>query len=94
LNPDSTDHQHQADRPPTPEGQWPVTSRLVAEALQHTEEPLTAAGVADRLGIARATARSYLAARVDNWWRSSVVSDGRSRRPRHPDPALRQHRPS
>ena len=74
---------HQADRPPTPKGQSPVTSRLVAEALQHTDEPLTAAGVADRLGIARATAQRYLAALVDDGRATMTLRYGSTGRPEH-----------
>lgn len=42
-------------------GQSSVTARLVAEALQRTGEPRSAAEVSDEVGISRATAQRYLA---------------------------------
>jgi len=44
-----------------PKGRSPQTARLVAEALQSSQTPLTAADVATSLGLSRPTAQRYLA---------------------------------
>ena len=74
---------HQADRPPTPKGQSPVTARLVAEALRRSEEPVTAAGIAEQLGISRATAQRYLAALADEGRATMTLRYGSTGRPEH-----------
>jgi two-component system CitB family response regulator len=44
-----------------PKGRSPQTARLVAEQLQASQTPLTAADVATSLGLSRPTAQRYLA---------------------------------
>jgi two-component system CitB family response regulator len=60
----------QASRASPPKGQSSVTARLVAERLRASGDDLTAADVADALGISRATAQRYL---------SDLARDGRVR---------------
>jgi len=43
-----------------PKGRSPQTARLVADALLASDEPLTAAEVASKLGLSRPTAQRYL----------------------------------
>jgi response regulator of citrate/malate metabolism len=74
---------HQADRPPTPKGQSPVTARLVAEQLRRSDSPITAAGIAEQLGISRATAQRYLAALADEGRASMTLRYGSTGRPEH-----------
>jgi response regulator of citrate/malate metabolism len=74
---------HSADRPPTPKGQSEVTARLVTEALQNAVEPQSAADIADRLGIARATAQRYLAALADDRRATMSLRYGSTGRPEH-----------
>jgi two-component system CitB family response regulator len=74
---------HEADRPPAPKGQSPVTARLVAEALQQAPEPRSAADLADQLGIARATAQRYLAALADDGRAVMSLRYGSTGRPEH-----------
>jgi response regulator of citrate/malate metabolism len=62
----------QASRTSAPKGQSLVTARLVAERLQVADDALTAADVAETLGIARGTAQRYLAALVEE--RQATVS--------------------
>jgi len=62
----------QASRTVAPKGQSLVTARLVAERLQEADDALTAADVAEALGIARGTAQRYLAALVEE--RQATVS--------------------
>jgi two-component system CitB family response regulator len=77
------DALHEADRPPTPKGQSPVTARLVTEALQRADEPVSAADLADQLGIARATAQRYLAALADEGRARMSLRYGSTGRPEH-----------
>ena len=74
---------HQGDRPPTPKGQSPVTARLVAEALRRATDPITAVGVAEQLGISRATAQRYLAALAEDGRASMTLRYGSTGRPEH-----------
>jgi two-component system CitB family response regulator len=73
----------QASRPGSPKGQSSVTARLVRERLQDSAEPLTAAEVADALGISRATAQRYLAALVDGRSATVALRYGTTGRPEH-----------
>ncbi len=74
---------HAADRQPAPKGQSPVTARLVGQALEGSAEPLSANDLADRLGIARATAQRYLAALVENGEATMNLRYGSTGRPEH-----------
>lgn len=74
---------HEADRPPAPKGQSPVTARLVTDALQRATEPQSAADLADQLGIARATAQRYLAALTDEGRAEMSLRYGSTGRPEH-----------
>jgi response regulator of citrate/malate metabolism len=74
---------HQGDRPPTPKGQSPVTARLVADRLRAAPEPVTAAGIAEQLGISRATAQRYLAALSDEGHATMTLRYGSTGRPEH-----------
>jgi response regulator of citrate/malate metabolism len=77
------DALHEADKPPTPKGQSPVTARLVTEALRRADQPQTAADVADQLGISRATAQRYLAALADDGRAMLSLRYGSTGRPEH-----------
>ena len=72
-----------ADRPPTPKGQSPVTARLVRDALEESPDAVTAAGLATELGIARATAHRYLSALVDEGRALMRLRYGTTGRPEH-----------
>jgi two-component system CitB family response regulator len=74
---------HQADRAATPKGQSPVTARLVADQLRRAEQPVTAAGIAERLGISRATAQRYLAALAEDGRATMTLRYGSTGRPEH-----------
>jgi response regulator of citrate/malate metabolism len=60
-----------------------VTSRLVAERLRTSDAALTAADVADALGISRATAQRYLAALTETHQASVSLRYGSTGRPEH-----------
>jgi response regulator of citrate/malate metabolism len=77
------DTLHGADRPPAPKGQSPVTARLVTEALQRSDGPVSAADLADQLGLARATAQRYLAALADEGRARMSLRYGSTGRPEH-----------
>ena len=79
----AVDALHDADRPPTPKGQSPVTARLVTNALRQADEPQTAADLAERLGISRATAQRYLAALADDGRAVLSLRYGSTGRPEH-----------
>jgi two-component system CitB family response regulator len=70
-------------RASAPKGQSSVTARLVAERLQRSPEPLTAADVAEALGISRATAQRYLATLADSRQASVSMRYGTTGRPEH-----------
>jgi len=74
---------HQGDHPPTPKGQSPVTAKLIAEQLRQAAEPVTSAGIADRLGISRATAQRYLAALAEEGRATMTLRYGSTGRPEH-----------
>jgi two-component system CitB family response regulator len=60
-----------------------VTARLVADCLRDATEPVTAAEVAGRLGIARATAQRYLASLADEGRATMAMKYGSTGRPEH-----------
>jgi two-component system CitB family response regulator len=74
---------HQADRPPVPKGQSPVTARLVADRLRAVAQPCTAVDVAEALGISRATAQRYLASLADEGVAEVSMRYGSTGRPEH-----------
>jgi response regulator of citrate/malate metabolism len=74
---------HEGDRPAVPKGQSAVTAHLVSEALRHAAEPLTAAEIADSLGISRATAQRYLAALARDGVAEMRLRYGSTGRPEH-----------
>ncbi|HEX6499524.1 MAG TPA: response regulator [Micromonosporaceae bacterium] len=74
---------HDGDRPAAPKGQSPVTIRLVADALRASPEPCSAAEIANRLGIARATAQRYLAALAQQGSAHMTLRYGSTGRPEH-----------
>jgi two-component system CitB family response regulator len=73
----------QASRASPPKGQSSVTARLVAERLRTSDAALTAADVADALGISRATAQRYLAALTEIHQASVSLRYGSTGRPEH-----------
>jgi two-component system CitB family response regulator len=73
----------QASRAGPPKGQSSVTARLVAERLRTSDAALTAADVADALGISRATAQRYLAALTESRQASVSLRYGSTGRPEH-----------
>jgi response regulator of citrate/malate metabolism len=73
----------QASRASPPKGQASVTARLVAERLRTADTALTAADVADALGISRATAQRYLAALTEGKQASVSLRYGSTGRPEH-----------
>jgi len=74
---------HEGDRPQMPKGQSPVTASLVREALEASDEPLSAADLGTTLGIARATAQRYLAGLVDEGVAVMRLRYGGTGRPEH-----------
>lgn len=74
---------HDGNRPSSPKGRSPATSRLVAEALADAAEPLSAAAIAADLGIGRATAQRYLAALADEGKAHMSLRYGATGRPEH-----------
>ncbi len=73
----------QADHAPAPQGQSPVTARLVIEQLQAGGAAVTAASVADTLGISRATAQRYLAALAQDGQVTVTLRYGAAGGPEH-----------
>lgn len=74
---------HEGDRPQMPKGQSPVTASLVRDALEASDEPLSAADLGTTLGIARATAQRYLAGLVDEGLAVMRLRYGGTGRPEH-----------
>ena len=74
---------HDGDRPAAPKGQSAVTVRLVSDALRRAGRARTAAGIADELGISRATAQRYLAALVRDGSAEVHLRYGVTGRPEH-----------
>ena len=60
-------------------------ARLVAERLRASSRALTAADVADTLGISQATAQRYLAVLVDERQAVVALRHGSTGRPEHLD---------
>jgi len=73
----------QADHAPAPKGQSPVTARLVVEQVRTGGGAVTAAGVADALGISRATAQRYLATLTQDGQVMVTLRYGAAGRPEH-----------
>jgi two-component system CitB family response regulator len=73
----------QASRPSAPKGRSSVTARLVTERLRAADDELTAADVAEALGISRATAQRYLAALVEERQATVSLRYGSTGRPEH-----------
>lgn len=61
----------------------PHTASLVVEALRATAEPMSAAEVAQRVGISRATAQRYLSDLVDAGKAAMTMRYGSAGRPEH-----------
>jgi response regulator of citrate/malate metabolism len=74
---------HDGDRPAAPKGQSAVTVRLVSDALRRAGRARTAAGIAEELGISRATAQRYLAALVRDGNAEVHLRYGVTGRPEH-----------
>ena len=74
---------HEGDRPPAPKGQSAVTAKLVADALKAAEAPCSAAEIAGKLGIARATAQRYLAGLAQEGRAAMTLRYGATGRPEH-----------
>jgi response regulator of citrate/malate metabolism len=74
---------HERDRTSVPKGQSPATARLVSERLRGAATPLSAAEVAEGLGIARATAQRYLAALAEAGRVEMRLRYGATGRPEH-----------
>lgn len=74
---------HEGNRPPAPKGQSAVTAKLVADALRASAGPCSAAEIAGRLGIARATAQRYLAGLAQEGRATMTLRYGATGRPEH-----------
>ena len=74
---------HDGDRARSAQGQSSVTAKLVADALQELAEPCSAAEIAARLGIARATAQRYLAVLAEQGDATMTLRYGATGRPEH-----------
>ncbi|WP_370946130.1 response regulator [Amycolatopsis sp. cg5] len=87
LNQDDVDRAfralHEQDRAITPKGQSTATSRLVSDQLRNAAEPLSAAEVANELGMARATAQRYLTALAESGSVEMRLRYGATGRPEH-----------
>jgi response regulator of citrate/malate metabolism len=66
-----------------PKGHSPVTAELVVRALTEAGSPLSAADVAERVGISRATAQRYLSAMADSGTVQLRLRYGATGRPEH-----------
>jgi response regulator of citrate/malate metabolism len=66
-----------------PKGHSPATAELVLGALEAASEPLSAAAVADRVGISRATAQRYLALLAEAGRAQLSLRYGTAGRPEH-----------
>lgn len=67
----------------TGERQLPTTMAQVLTTVRESAEPLSATGVADRLGISRATAQRYLADLVRRNLVDLSLNYGTAGRPEH-----------
>ena len=74
---------HEGDTPAVPKGRSSATTRLVLDALRQAADPVSAAEIADRLGISRATAQRYLAGLTRDGQASMSLRYGSSGRPEH-----------
>ncbi|GAB2972867.1 response regulator [Amycolatopsis acidiphila] len=74
---------HEQDRAATPKGQSSATARLVSEQLQRAARPLSAAEIANELGVARATAQRYLTALAEAGTVEMRLRYGATGRPEH-----------
>ncbi|SDZ40134.1 two-component system, CitB family, response regulator [Amycolatopsis xylanica] len=87
LNQDDVDRAfralHEQDRALTPKGQSSATSRLVSDQLRNAAQPLSAAEVANELGMARATAQRYLTALAESGSVEMRLRYGATGRPEH-----------
>jgi response regulator of citrate/malate metabolism len=68
---------------PLPKGHSPATASLVLEALEQGPGPLSAAEVAERIGVSRATAQRYLASLADARCVRLTPRFGSAGRPEH-----------
>ena len=67
----------------TPKGRSAVTARLVIDATEAADGPLTAAQLAERVGVSRATAQRYLADLVKSGEIDMRLRYGSTGRPEH-----------
>lgn len=74
---------HEQDRAVTPKGQSSATARLVSEQLRRAARPLSAAEIANELGVARATAQRYLTALAQAGTVEMRLRYGATGRPEH-----------
>jgi response regulator of citrate/malate metabolism len=74
---------HERDRRETPKGRSSATARLVADELRAHGQPASAAEIATRLGIARATAQRYLTALAQDGQATMTLRYGTTGRPEH-----------
>lgn len=74
---------HERDRRSAPKGQSQATARLVADSLRASGRAVSAAEVAARLGIARATAQRYLSALHQDGIATMNLRYGATGRPEH-----------
>jgi two-component system CitB family response regulator len=74
---------HEGDRRASPKGRSEATARLVLDSLRQHAKPVSAAEIAQRLGIARATAQRYLAALAEDGSVTMNLRYGTTGRPEH-----------
>jgi response regulator of citrate/malate metabolism len=74
---------HERDRKDTPKGRSAATAQLIADGLREYGRPASAAEIATRLGIARATAQRYLTALVQDGTATMKLRYGATGRPEH-----------
>ncbi|GHF45114.1 two-component system CitB family response regulator [Amycolatopsis bartoniae] len=74
---------HEQDRAGTGRAQSSATARLVSEQLRQAARPLSAAEIASRLGVARATAQRYLTALAEAGTVEMRLRYGATGRPEH-----------
>ncbi|WP_433356236.1 response regulator [Microtetraspora malaysiensis] len=76
---------HRADQAPArgPKGHSPVTVRLIADILRASENALSAAEIAARIGVSRATAQRYLAGLTESGRVAMTLRYGATGRPEH-----------
>ncbi len=74
---------HERDRKETPKGRSSATARLVAEELREHRNPASAAEIAAKLGIARATAQRYLTGLAQDGRATMTLRYGTTGRPEH-----------